>query len=74
MINKNRPCSIDSSFVIVIKRKYLKYCAVLQHWPAVIQSTLLLVVRQWALPGYTRQIFLIVQLKRREVAPIVAVI
>ena len=39
-----------------------------------MQITRLLVVRQWALPGYTRRIFLIVQLKRREVAPIAAVI
>jgi hypothetical protein len=74
VINKNKPCSIDSSFVIVIKRKCLKFCAALRGWTAVIQITRLLVVRQWALPGYTRRIFLIVQLKRREVAPIVAFI
>jgi hypothetical protein len=52
----------------------LKFCAVLLDWPAVIQIIRLLVVRQWALPGYTRRIFLIVQLKRLEVAPIVAFI
>jgi hypothetical protein len=37
-----------------------------------VQITRLLVSRQWALPGYIRRIFLIVQLKRSDVTPIVA--
>jgi len=43
-------------------------------WSAAVQATRLQVFRLWELIGYARQIFLIMQLKRSDVAPIVAFI